>query len=99
MIASVSPLFLGAAAFFLIGGGWLVFYFRVVEPWLRRVIGRMIGATINHGEQQIWIVNQESEDSLSWQTMVIRPLQMVFMMAAGMLALMIGLVVTFWLSQ
>ena len=97
MITSVSPLVIGALVFFLVGGGWMLFYWRVVDPWLRRVLGRIVGATINRGDQQIWVVNNESEDSISWRAAIIRPIQMLSMMAAGVFALLIGLVVTLWL--
>ncbi len=99
MVISVSPLIIGGLAFFLIGGGWMLFYWRVVDPFLRRMIGRLVGATINRGEQQIWVVNLESEDSISWRAAVIRPIQMLSMMTAGVIALLIGLVVTLWLSK
>lgn len=99
MAVSVSPLIIGALAFFVVGGGWMLFYWRVLDPLLRRVIGRLVGATINRGEQQIWVVNQESEDSISWRAALIRPVQMLCMMGAGVFALLIGLVVTLWLSK
>ena len=99
MTIEVPPLLIGGLAFFLIGGGWMLLYWRVIDPLLRRVVGRMVGATINRGEQFIWIANQESEDSISWRAAVIRPIQMVSMFAAGMVALVIGLVVTIWLSK
>ena len=99
MVTTVSPLVIGGLAFFLIGGAWMLFYWRVVDPLLRRIIGRLVGATINRGEQQIWVVNQESEDSISWRAAIIRPVQMLSMFAAGMVALVIGLAVTIWLSQ
>ena len=99
MIISVSPLVIGGLAFFLIGGGWMLFYWRVIDPLLRRIIGRLVGATINRGEQHIWVANQESEDSISWRASIIRPIQMLSMFAAGMVALVIGLAVTIWLSQ
>ena len=99
MVTSVSPLVIGALAFFLIGGGWMLFYWRVVDPLLRRMLGLLLRADINRGEQQIWVVNQESEDSISWRAAIIRPVQMLSMMAAGVFALLIGLVVTLWLSQ
>ena len=99
MVINVSPLIVGGLAFFLIGGGWMLFYWRVIDPFLRRILGRLVGATINRGEQQIWVVNQESEDSISWRAAIIRPIQMLSMMSAGVFALLIGLVVTLWLSQ
>ena len=99
MVTSVSPLVIGALAFFLIGGGWMLFYWRVVDPLLRRMLGRLLRADINRGEQQIWVVNQESEDSISWRAAIIRPVQMLSMLAAGVFALFIGLAVTLWLSQ
>ena len=99
MEISVSPLIIGAIAFFLIGGGWMLFYWRVVDPLLRRLLGRLLRADINRGDQHIWVANQESEDSISWRAAVIRPLQMLSMMGAGVFALLIGLVVTLWLSQ
>ena len=99
MVTSVSPLVIGGLAFFLIGGGWMLFYWRVIDPFLRRVLGWLVGATINRGEQQIWVVNQESEDSISWRAAIIRPIQMLSMFAAGMVALVIGLAVTIRLSQ
>ena len=99
MIISVSPLVIGGLAFFLIGGGWMLFYWRVIDPFLRRIIGRLVGATINRGEQHIWIANQESEDSISWRAAIIRPIQMLSMMGAGVFALLIGLAVTLWLSK
>jgi len=77
----------------------MLFYWRVIDPLLRRVVGRLVGATINRGEQQIWVVNQESEDSASWRAAVVRPIQLMSMMAAGVFALFIGLAVTIWLSQ
>ncbi len=99
MEISVSPLIIGAVAFFLIGGGWMLFYWRVVDPLLRRVLGRLLQADINRGDQHIWVANQESEDSISWRAAIIRPLQMLSMMGAGVFALLIGLVVTLWLSK
>lgn len=99
MTVTVSPLIVGALAFFLIGGGWMLFYWRVVDPLLRRLVGWLVGATINRGEQQIWVVNQESEDSISGRAALIRPVQMAAQFVAGMVALMIGLVVVIWLSQ
>jgi hypothetical protein len=99
MAISVSPLIIGAAAFFLIGGGWMLFYWRVVDPLLRRLLGRLLGADINRGEQQIWVVKNESEDSISWRAAIIRPVQMLCMMGAGVFALLIGLVVALWLSK
>jgi hypothetical protein len=99
MVINVSPLVIGALAFFIIGGGWMLFYWRVIDPFLRRMIGRLVGASINRGEQQIWVVNQESEDSISWRAAIIRPIQMLSMMTAGIFALLIGLAVTLWLSK
>jgi hypothetical protein len=99
MVTTVSPLIIGGLAFLLIGGAWMMFYWRVVDPMLRRVLGWMVGATINRGEQFIWVANQESEDSISWRAAIIRPIQMASMFAAGMIALVIGLAVTIWLSQ
>ena len=99
MVLSISPLILGALAFVLIGGGWMWLYWRVLDPFLRRVLGRIVGATINRGDQQIWIADQESEDSISWRAAIIRPVQMISMFAAGMFALIIGLAVIIWLSQ
>ena len=99
MVMSLSPLIIGAIAFFLIGGGWMLLYWRVVDPLLRRVLGRLIRADISRGDQHIWVANQESEDSLSWRAAIIRPIQMLSMMSAGMFALLIGLVVTLWLSK
>ncbi len=99
MIISVSPLVIGAAAFFLIGGGWMLFYWRVIDPFIRKVLGRLLRADISRGEQQIWVANLESEDSVSWRAAIIRPVQMLFMMGAGVVALLIGLAVTLWLGQ
>ena len=99
MVISVSPLIIGGLAFFIIGGGWMMFYWRVIDPLLRRMIGRLVGATINRGEQQIWVVNQESEDSISWRAAIVRPIQLLSMMSAGVFALLIGLAVTLWLSK
>ena len=99
MVVEVPPLIIGGLAFLLIGGGWMFIYWRVIDPLLRRLVGRMVGATINRGEQFIWVVNQESEDSISWRAAIIRPIQMASMFAAGMVALVIGLAVTIWLSQ
>ena len=99
MEISISPLVIGGLAFLLIGGGWMLFYWRVVDPLLRRAVGRLVGATINRGEQQIWVVNQESEESISWRAAIVRPIQLMSMMGAGVFALLIGLVVTLWLSQ
>jgi hypothetical protein len=99
MVITVSPLIIGGLAFFIIGGGWMLFYWRVIDPLLRRIIGRLVGATINRGEQQIWVVNQESEDSISWRAAIVRPIQVLAMMSAGVFALLIGLAVTLWLSK
>lgn len=99
MITSVSPLVIGALAFIVVGGGWMMLYWRVVDPFLRRIIGRLVGANINTGDQHIWVANQESEDSVSWRAAIIRPIQMLSMMLAGIVALMIGLAVTVGLSQ
>ncbi|MBI1279692.1 MAG: hypothetical protein GC179_16310 [Anaerolineaceae bacterium] len=99
MVTTISPLVIGGVVFLLIGGGWMLFYWRVIDPLLRRILGRLLRADINRGEQQIWVVNQESEDSVSWRAAIIRPIQLMSMMAAGVFALLIGLVVTIWLSQ
>ncbi len=99
MEISISPLIIGALAFFLIGGGWMLFYWRFVDPLLRRILGRLLRTDINRGDQQIWVVNQESEDSISWRAAVVRPIQLMSMMGAGVFALLIGLVVTLWLSK
>ena len=99
MVINVPPLLIGGLAFFLIGGGWMLFYWRVLDPLIRRILGWMVDATIHHGDQHIWVANQESEDSISWRSAIIRPLQMVSMFGAGMVALVIGLAVTIWLSK
>ena len=99
MITSISPLIIGLLAFVLLGGGWLTLYWRVIDPWLRRVVGRMVRATINRGDQNIWVANMESEESDSWRAFIIRPIQVVSIFMAAMIALMIGLVVTVGLSQ
>ena len=99
MVTTVSPLVIGALVFFVIGGGWMLFYWRVLDPLIRRILGWLVGATINHGDQHIWVANQESEDSISWRAAIIRPVQMVSIFGAGMMALFIGLVATLWLSQ
>jgi len=99
MLASVSPLIIGLLAFVVLGGLWLTFYWRVVDPWLRRVVGRMVRATINRGEQNIWVANMESEESDSWRAFIIRAIQIASIFMAAMVALMIGLVVTVGLSQ
>jgi hypothetical protein len=99
MVIEVPPIIIGGLAFFLVGGAWMLLYWRVLDPLLRRVVGRMVGATINRGEQFIWVANEESEDSISWRAAVIRPIQMTSIFAAGMVALVIGLAVTIWLSQ
>lgn len=99
MVISIPPIVIGTIVLFLIGGGWMLFYWRVIDPLLRRVLGRLLHADIYRGEQQIWVVNQESEDSVSWRAAVVRPIQLMSMMAAGVFALFIGLAVTIWLSQ
>ena len=99
MTITVSPLIIMAFTFLTVGGLWMTFYWRVLEPALRRLFGRLIGAAVNRGEQGIWVVNNEPEDSLSWRTMLIRPLQMVCLLGAMMVVLVFTLVVAIKLSS
>lgn len=99
MVTSISPLILGVIAFVLIGGAWMMFYWRIVDPFLRRILGWMMGVTINRGDQQIWVADEEAEDSMSWRAVIIRPMQMISMFAAGLIALTIGLVIIVWVGQ
>lgn len=99
MTITIPPLIIMAITFLTVGGLWMALYWRVLEPALRRVFGKMIGATVNRGEQGIWVVNNEPEDSLNWRTALIRPLQMLCLFGAMMVALVFTLAVAIKLSS
>ena len=96
---TIHPLIIMALTFLTVGGAWMLVYWRVLEPALRRGIGKLIGAPVLRGEQGIWVVQNEAEDSLNWRTMLIRPLQMVFTFGAMMVALVVTLAVVLKLSS
>jgi len=98
-VITVSPVAIGAAVFVIGGVLWMIFFWRVVDPFLRRMVGRLLGATIRRGDQSIWVANDETEDSVSWRAAVIRPIQMVCVMGAALLPLVLALVAVGWLSK
>ena len=99
MTITIPPLVIMVVTFLTAGGLWMTLYWRIVEPALRRLIGKLIGAAVNRGEQGIWVVGNEPEDSLNWRTALIRPLQMVCLFAAMMVALVFTLAVAIKLSS
>ncbi|MEZ4669899.1 MAG: hypothetical protein R3E39_18495 [Anaerolineae bacterium] len=99
MTITIPPLVIMAASFLTVGGLWMLLYWRFVEPAVRRGIGTLIGAAVLRGDQGIWVVQDEAEDSLNWRTMLIRPLQMVCLFGSMMVALVFALAITVKLSS
>ena len=92
-LKSAAPLLIGLVLFFIIGALWMRFFWKVLDPWMRKVLGRILKTNIHLGEQSIWQMNLESEDSLNWRNIFIRPIQMVAWMSAGLIPLFITLVI------
>lgn len=88
-----SLLIIGAALLLVIGGVWLRLYFRYVDPWLRRVLGRALGVTIRLGEENIWQINDDPVDSLKPPNLLVRPLQIVALLFAAMLPLIVTMAI------
>ena len=95
---SSSILLVGAALLLIIGGIWLRLYFRFVDPWLRRLIGRALGVTITLGEENIWQINDDPVDSLKPHNLMVRPLQIVSLLFAAMLPLLVTMAILIGMS-
>lgn len=96
---SASILLIGAALLLIIGGIWLRLYFRFVDPWLRRVIGRALGVSITLGEENIWQINDDPVDSLKPHNLLVRPLQIVALLFAAMLPLIVTMALLVAMSR
>src|SRR5262245_50366986 len=99
MSESASVLLVGAALLLVIGGIWLRLYFRFVEPWLRRVLGRVLGVTIYMSEEKIWQINDEPVDSTNPRNMLVRPAQMVALLFAALVPLIVTMIILVAISQ
>jgi hypothetical protein len=86
-------LILGVLIFFGIGALWMIFYWRVLDPWARRILGQALGVHINLGQSSIWQINQESVDSTNWRNLIVRPVQMLLLMMGGLVPFVATLVV------
>ncbi|MBI5668618.1 MAG: hypothetical protein HZC41_11485 [Chloroflexi bacterium] len=98
MDESASILLVGAVLLLVIGGVWLRLYFRYVDPWLRRVLGRALGVTIRMGEENIWQINDEPVDSLKPHNLLVRPLQIVSLLFAAILPLVVTMAILIGMS-
>lgn len=86
-------LIIGALLLLIIGGAWMTLYWRVIDPWLRKLLGRALRVTIYLGEQNIWQINDESVDTLNWRNLFVRPLQIIALMTMGLLPLVIVIII------
>lgn len=77
-------LVLGVVIFFLIGALWMRLFWRVLDPWSRKALGRVLGVHIHLGETSIWQINQEPVDSTNWRNIIVRPAQMILLMTGGL---------------
>ena len=96
---SASILLVGVALLLVIGALWLRLYFRFVDPWLRRIIGRVLGVTIYLGEENIWQINDDPVDSLNPRNVLVRPLQIVALLFAAMLPLILTMAILVAMSR
>lgn len=74
----------------IVGLIWMALFIRVIDPWLRRLLGRLLGVSIHLGEQNLWQINDEGVDDINWRNLFVRPLQMI----AWLAAILIPVVVT-----
>ncbi|MBL8163022.1 MAG: hypothetical protein JNJ61_13640 [Anaerolineae bacterium] len=86
-------LIIGAVLLLIIGAAWMTLYWRVIDPWLRKLLGRALRVNIYLGEQNIWQINDESVDTLNWRNLFVRPLQIVSLMTMGLLPLVIVIII------
>lgn len=82
-----------AVLFLMIGALWMTFFWRVLDPVLRRGLGKLLGVSIHRGEQHIWQINDEPLESTNWRNIFVRPIQMIAMMSAGLIPLVITLII------
>jgi hypothetical protein len=78
---------------FPIAGLWMRLYWRVIDPAVRKLLGRLLGVEVNLGEQSIWQINLEPVDSMNWRNLFVRPLQMIFLMLGGLIPLLLAVVI------
>lgn len=86
-------LLIGAVLMLVFGAFWMTLFWRVIDPWLRRVLGRLLRVNIHLGQQNIWQMELESEDSTNWRNILIRPIQMLALMTAGLIPLVATVIV------
>jgi hypothetical protein len=86
-------LIIGAVLLLIIGAAWMTLYWRIIDPWLRKLLGRALRVNIYLGEQNIWQINDESVDTLNWRNLFVRPLQIVSLMTMGLLPLVIVIII------
>jgi hypothetical protein len=78
---------------------WIGLYWRVMDPLVRRLLGKLLGITINLGEQRIWQINQEPVDSLNWRNIFVRPAQMLAMMFVLLVPMVMIITIVAYLSR
>lgn len=86
-------LVVGVAIFFLVGALWMRFFWRVLDPWSRKAVGRTLGVHIHLGESNIWQINQEPVDSTNWRNIFVRPVQMILLMMGGLVPFVVTLAI------
>ncbi|MBZ0280135.1 MAG: hypothetical protein K8L97_05310 [Anaerolineae bacterium] len=86
-------LLIAAALMLVIGVFWMGVYWRIVDPLLRKLLGKLLGVKIHMGEQNIWQINDGGVDDVNWRNLFVRPLQIVALMTAGLIPLVVVVVI------
>lgn len=84
---------IGAVVLVITGGAWMALYWRILDPFLRRVLGRALGVQIYLGEQNIWQINDDSVDSVDWRNLLVRPIQIISLMMGALIPLVVTIIV------
>jgi len=84
---------IGAVVLFITGGLWMALYWRILDPFLRRTLGRALGVQIYLGEQNIWQINDDSVDSVDWRNLLVRPIQIISLMMGALIPLVVTIIV------
>ncbi|NWG15178.1 MAG: hypothetical protein HXY41_00950 [Chloroflexi bacterium] len=99
MVDGGMALLFGGVILLAVGAVTMRIYWQVVDPWLRRSLGRLLGCTIYLGEQNIWQINEESVDSLNPRNLIVRPAQILSLMTAALVPLLVTVAVLMALSR
>jgi|GEM_PF-2739257 hypothetical protein len=91
--SAIFTLGVGAVVLFLTGGAWMALYWRILDPRLRQLLGRLLGVQIYLGEQNIWQINDDSVDSVDWRNMLVRPIQIISLMMGALIPLVVTIIV------